>query len=405
MNVAIICEYNPFHNGHKYQIDCIRERFGADTRIVALMSGNYTQRGELAIADKYLRAEWAIRGGANLVIELPFPYSMACAEIFATSAISILTSLNVIDCLSFGSECGDTETLIEAAENMRDPLFSEAFLRLLTEEEHKGAGYPTLCEMAYRKAFGKLPTNGFFTSNDMLGIEYIKALKRVGSDMKLYVLKRVGASYDRSLILNGSEYQSARAIRASLTASPNEILPFIPESVREAFLSSLKKNKFPCNGERLSSAVISHFRLSHADGEKEIFDVGGGLYNRLKSASFEADSISSLIALAQTKNYTASRIRRAIWYSFFGVTSSEVKTAPLFTQILAFDEQGRELLKRIKERSDFSIITKPSASGELSEAAKAQKKLLDRADSVFQLTKPCHESGASSLRARPFVKK
>ncbi|MBR2431756.1 MAG: nucleotidyltransferase family protein, partial [Clostridia bacterium] len=153
MTVAIISEYNPFHSGHEYQINAIREELGSDTEIIAVMSGNFTQRGELALADKYLRAEWAVRCGVNLVLELPFPYSMSSAEIFARSAVSIIKSLNVVDMISFGSESGDAKALTEIAENMLKDEYKSAFDSLKSSEEYKNLGYPALCEEAYKKAF------------------------------------------------------------------------------------------------------------------------------------------------------------------------------------------------------------------------------------------------------------
>ena len=403
MTVAIISEYNPFHTGHEYQIKAIREEFGADTEIVAVMSGNFTQRGEVAVADKYLRAKWAVLSGVNLVIELPFPYSMSSAEIFARAAVKIIDSLGVIDCISFGSESGDIKALEKIAENMQKSEYSTAFSMLSSDSETKNLGYPALSELAYKKAFGS-DAPFFKDSNDILAIEYIKSIKTLNSSLKLHTVKRYGAPYI-SKEFTPDAHQSAMSIRAALAANDMSFINSIPEEARDSFLENLSKNEFPCDESKLSSALITHFRINPRDDGKLIFDARGGLYNRLKKASIEATDIETLISNAETKKFTNARIRRAIWYSFFGVTSSDVKDLPRFSQVLALDTKGRALLKAIKRKSDFPLITKPSAVDSLDFCALEQKKRLDVADSVFQLTKPKAVSGKDALRRTPFVKK
>ena len=170
-------------------------------------------------------------------------------------------------------------------------------------------------------------------------------------------------------------------------------------------LNSIAGGQFPCDMERLAVAVISNLRLSPADASGNIHDVNGGLYNRLRSASFKANTIKELVSLTETKKYTNARIYRAIWYSYLGVTSSDVKKAPEYTQLLAMDKQGRACLKEIGKRSSIPVLTKPSRLSVLSDKGRRQKALSDRADSVFQLTKPEPPSGSFSLTFTPFVKK
>jgi len=402
MTVAIISEYNPFHLGHEYQIRKIREDFGPDTEIIAIMSGNFTQRGEIAIADKYLRAEWAVLGGVNLVLELPFPYSMASAEIFARSAVSIIDSLRTVDYISFGSESGNSDELQKIADNMLTEEYKEAFSLLAASDEAKNYGYPTLCELAYKKAFSSDISN-VFEPNNILAIEYIKAIATLGSKIKIHTVKRLGAAYN-ARELNDAPFASAMSIRAALRRNDTSFYEKLPEAVRASFSEKLSENEFPCDEDKLSAAVISHFRLNTRNDGELIFDVGGGLYHRLKNASIEATDIQSLVSDSETKKFTNARIRRGMWYSFFGVTSSTVKELPRFSQVLAFDKRGRALLKSIKVKSDFPLITKPSATESLDKAALGQKNYLDVIDSVFQLTKPKNVSGANALMQRPFVK-
>ena len=401
--VAIIAEYNPFHTGHEYQIKEIRHEFGADTRIIAVMSGNYTQRGELAVMDKSERAKAATLCGVNLVLELPFPYSMSSAEFFASSAVKIIDSLNVVDHLSFGSESGDVFMLSEIAENISSDEYKSALKLALASSEDKGVGYPKLSEEIYRSLYGKDIPRDVFSPNNILAIEYIKAIKRSKSNIIPHTVKRSGAAYSEKNITE-DQHQSASAIRELFNKDISSALKYIPNNAKNIVLDAYNNKSFPCDDNRLSSAVISYFRLNPKSAAA-IHDAGDGLYNRLQKYSFDANDITTLINLTDTKKYTRSRIRRAIWYSFFGVTSSEVKELPCYTTVLAMDNVGKAILKEIKKKTDLAVITKPSSTDGLSDTARRQKALSDKADSVFQLTKPAPPSGAYALRTTPYIVK
>lgn len=402
--VAIISEYNPFHTGHEYQIRKIREEFGNDTRIVSIMSGNFTQRGNLAVIDKFLRAECAVRCGTDLVVELPFPFSCSSAEFFAKSGIKIADSLGVVDTLSFGSELGDINLLLKISKNMQSEKYIKKITELLNSQKTKSMGYPMICEKAYKLSFGDDLTSDFFSPNNILAIEYIKALTDIGSNIEPHTIKRTGANYSEKKIIVKS-HQSATAIRNLMSYDMNSAVEYIPNNAKDVILSAYHRSQLPCDEEKLSSAVISHFRLNPPSAKSDIHDADGGLNNRLRNASFEATSISKLTELADTKKYTSSRIRRTIWYSFFGVTSSEVNELPAYTQVLAMNSVGRSILKEAKKMTDFPVVTKPSSYDFLSDRAKRQKELSDRADSVFQLTKPKATHGNTSLKTSPFILK
>lgn len=398
--VAIISEYNPFHSGHEYQIKKIREEFGADTRIVAIMSGNYTQRGEISIMDKSLRAECAVRCGVNLVLELPFPFSSSSAEFFAKSGVRILDSIGVIDYLSFGSESGSISDLVKIAENMNTAEYKNLLNDNLRAKTVRNIGYPELCERTYKELYGKPKITSLSSPNNILALEYIKALSDINSRVIPHTVKRVGAGYSDNTIKE-AEHQSASAIRNLLSEDIDSAIKYIPQSAKNVIIENYN-NKFPCESEKLATAVISHFRIN-SPTDVEFHDAGGGLYNRLKNASFEATTISKLTELADTKKYTTARIRRAVWFSFFGVTSSEVKELPLYTQVLAMDNVGKAILKEVKKISCFPIVTKPSSYSFLSDSAKHQKELSDKADAIFQLTKPNSVPGNLSLVTTPYI--
>lgn len=398
--VAIIAEYNPFHNGHKYQIDKIREEFGENTQIIAIMSGNYTQRGGAAFMEKWERARVAVECGINLVLELPFPYSMSSAELFAKAAVGIINSLGVVDILSFGSECGDIETLVSAAKNTLKPEYNTELKRILQSDEHKSLGYAAASELAYKNAFNTAPPEQL--SNNILALEYIKAVIESDSSLEFHTTKRLGGAYNEDKVTD-SELQSATAIRALINKNDFSAYKYIPERCASIISEQIKLMACPTDESRLDSAVISHLRLNPQNTEKPIHDTQGGLYNRLIKESHQASTISSLQDLTVTKKYTIARIRRAIWYTFFGVTSSNVKSAPQFTQILAMDKIGQALLKKIKKTAKISILTKPSSMPE-SPCAAEQKQLSDKADAVFQLMKPCPKPATDLYKRGPFIK-
>ena len=400
----IISEYNPFHEGHKYQINDIRRAFGEDTAIIALMSGNYTQRGEIAIADKFTRAECAVLEGVNLVLHLPFPFSASSAEFFATAGVEIANAIGTVDILAFGSECGEIDLLTSVAKNMLTDIFEEELSYAISGENQKNIGYPELCEKVYNKLFSDKISSDFFTSNNILALEYIKALEKTKSSIIPYTTKRVGAGYNTDFIVS-EEFQSASAIRNEFRKDLHSAIEYIPNNSKTTLSNAINNGEFPCDAERLAPAVLSFFSLNLPNASRPIHDADGGLYNRLKAASFKATSISTLTKLASTKKYTTARIKRAIWYSFFGVTSSDVRTKPHYTQVLAMDQVGRALLKRIKKTTNFPIITKPSSTVGLDEIALRQKLLSDSADFIFELSKPIPSPAEKALKATPFVKK
>ena len=403
MNIGIICEYNPFHNGHLYQIEKIREEFGADTNVIAVMSGNYVQRGGVAIADKGIRAKCAVLSGVNLVLELPFPYSMSSAEYFARSAVHILTEIGCVDYISFGSESGSLDSLYATATLMLTDDYFKTLDELSKKENERKMGHAALCEAALLAISGSKPTVSL-TPNNILAIEYIKAVITLKSPLKLHTVKREFNSFSDEGFVPGN-IQSATAIRKSISENDISALEFIPNITKNAFLEAISTGEFPCENERLSPAVIASLRLNLPSLFEDIHDTSGGLYNRLKDMSFKANSIESLICTAESKHFTKARIRRSLFYSLLGVTSSHFNELPAYTQLLAFDTFGRAMLKTIGKQSSFPVLTKPSDIDKLPVEALPQKELSDKADAIFQMTKPIPKDGNSALRFTPFVKK
>jgi len=400
---AIIAEYNPFHSGHKYQIDKVRELLGPDTAIIAIMSGNYTQRGELAIADKTVRARAAIDCGVNLVLEIPFPFSMSSAEFYAGAGVSIANSSGVVDYLVFGSECGNVELLNSIAKNMLSEQFSSALEKRVNSEAYANEGYPLSIEFVYNELFGN-PGDVLSSPNNTLSLEYVKALIRSDSQIKPMTIKRVGAGYSDAYT-DKSRFQSATALRNILLSNRNSAAEYMPPLSFEAFSSAFNTGLAPSKAELLDSAVISHLRLNPPCNECKIHDATGGLYNRLYDASLKVTAIKSLCEAVKTKKYTTARIMRAIWYSFLGVTSSEIRRLPAYTQVLGMDDVGRALLRRISKVSTIPVITKPSSTNGLCEAAALQKERARIADSVYMLSLGDNVRQDFAMAFVPYVKK
>ena len=400
--VAIIAEYNPFHRGHEYQISKIREMLGTDTEIVAIMSGNTVQRGDVAVLDKYTRAECAVRCGVNLVLELPFPFCSASAELFAASGVRIADSLGVIDYLAFGSESGDIDELCEVADLLRSDLFKEAFSAISLDNLHLGAGYPELIEAAYKSITKKKGSP--FSPNNILGIEYIKELKAIDSAIKPITIKREGAGFNEEQI-TGCGYESATAIRATAMQSPASILRYVPNNSRKTIECAIDNGLFPASADNLSSFIIPSLLLNSTASHDDIHDAAGGLYNRLIAAARKSVTISELVRLSETKRYTNARIRRAVLFSYLGVTSSEVKALPAYTQVLASDKIGFGILARARKSSAIPILTKPTDTDKLGKNAMDQKALSDKVDVLFGHATEKKRSMQDMLSRTPYVVK
>ncbi len=395
--VAIVAEYNPFHYGHLYQIKNIRKVYGQDAVIIAVMSGNYTQRGELALLDKFERAKCAVLCGVNLVLELPFPYSMSSAQHFANSAVHIINSLNVVDILSFGSECGSLEVLDCVSQRMEDDAFLSARQSLM--DNNKKLGFASANEAAYRSMYGD--DEFTFSSNNTLALMYLQALKQCQSNITPHTVKRIGNAYnDLSLT---QQYASASAIRQGLLNDVKNILDYCPPPTQHSLMEAKKNGNLLFSPSRLDSAVISHFLLNSSDSIL-VHEGEDGLYNRLLRNARKASTISDLITLSETKKYTKARIRRVLWNSLIGVTSSNVTTRPRFTQLLASDALGLAILKRTKKTATIKILTKPTRYDKSDPILVSQVEMSHKMDMFYSLAKTGH-SASEAVTSSPFIKK
>ena len=382
--VGIVCEYNPFHNGHAHQIDLLRQN-GYEL-IVCAMSGNFTQRGELAIADKYTRAQSAALCGADIVVELPFPFSSFSAEGFALAGVHILSKLGV-ETLSFGSESADLSLLRKAS----DAACSDEFISAYSKAD-KGVG-------AARSYFDTLSrfVEGDLSplSNDILGISYLSAIKNLGTGMDVFPIKRKGANYNERT-LSGTENPSATAIRNAVKDNESGFFSLsstnMPHEALEVLKSAQADGRAPVFSEGIGKDIVSFFSLltpaeiisraiSRSGGGDAVAEDGCGIVDRLCNAARNSSNLYEFKSKAYNSRYTDARINRVILFAMLGVSNRFIKAVPQYTTLLAASDKGRNYLSEIRKGSAFPIITKPADApdGCLTEILRASDALYTRA--------------------------
>lgn len=361
--VAIICEYNPFHKGHFEQIKYIREYFAPEeVTVLSLMSGNFVQRGDLAVYPKYERARAALKCGADIVLELPFPFSMASAAGFADSAVSIICRLGCVDYLFFGSENGDIESLDITATRLMGDDFESFFKDRLAGATSTSDSYASVRSEVYKCLYGQ---ELFKTPNDILGIEYLIALKKRNSEIVPVAHKRIGG-------------HSATASRAAIKSGQG-ILENCPPELFDNY-----QNTPPVLLESLDKALLAHFRVANVSGLSYCAENELSLTARIVKNAKRCKTFSEALEKSATKKYTHARIRRAVLYGFLDVHNSRLKEEPMYTRLLGANTVGCELLRRMKKSSSIPVITKPSdAPSEV--RLSDQYECAERADSIYAL--------------------
>ena len=340
-SIGIIAEYNPFHNGHRRQLEEIRRRFG-EAIIIAAMSGSFTQRGEPAVLDKFTRARLAIEGGVDLVVELPFVFATRSAQDFARGGVGILSSLGV-DRLAFGSEVDDLQSIKKAAALSDDDELKSK----LQDKLASGQAYAK----AMREALSDEVGEEILQPNAMLAIEYVRALRE--TTIEPLLIKRVGASHDDISI--GGSIASASAIRAALPnfASIESVVDARTlEELRAADLPTIEKMFLP-----LRMKIIT----STAEELRSIAGMNEGLENKLIRAARTVSSYAEMIDMLVNRRYTRSRIRRLLLHALIGLTADQLKQfdGVNYIRVLAFNERGRLILRRMRD-SGVPVVTKPA---------------------------------------------
>lgn len=365
--VGLITEYNPFHNGHAYHIEKAKMLTGAD-RVIVVMSGDFVQRGAPAVMPKHLRTESALLSGASLIIELPVCFATGSAEYFAQGSISLLNQLGCIDSICFGSECGDLHLLKEIAQILADePIEYQTALKQALKE---GASFPAARQEAlniYSDKYSEI----LASPNNILGIEYLKALAKIHSKMEPFTIKRIGAGY-HDMDIDG-QFSSATAIRSDIyqladVNSSSESLPLthiqtqVPSSCHEL----MKKNyqtRYPVKADDFSLLLKAKLLSETAGSLSHYLDMSPELANRILRLRNDYLSFEQFCDLLKTKELTRSRISRSFIHVLLGITNdwlTAMKAPAPYARILGFRRDHADLLGILKRTSDIPLITSPA---------------------------------------------
>ncbi len=355
--LGIIAEYNPFHNGHLYHIEQSKELVNPDYT-VCIISGNFVQRGNVSIIDKWSKAEMALHAGANLVIELPTIYSTSSAENFAEGCVKILDSFKLDTVLSFGSECGDINTLNKFAEILsKEP---QEYKSLLNHELQTGISYPKARENAllmYVNDIRKYAST-LSSPNNILGIEYLKAIKKLKSNILPLTVKRNAVDHDSEEIIEN--YASSTHIRELLCENKN-ITKLVPKFTYDILARQINSGKSVLDIAAFEREILYALRKMTLNQISNLPDVTFGLANSLMYAINSCNSYEKVISMVKSKTYTQSRVQRILLYALLGITKEDMqdsKKVKPYVRVLGLDDKGRELLSELsKSNSRLPVIT------------------------------------------------
>ncbi len=337
---GMITEFNPFHNGHRALIE--QTRASGATHIVAVMSGSFVQRGEPAILSKWQRTAAALQNGVDLVLELPIAYALSSAQRFAAGGVATLAATGVIDLLSFGSESGDILSLEDAADACLTAEKSERIHQLLKE----GLSYPAARQQAVADLIDHATAKLLESPNNTLGIEYLKACRQQQLDWKRLTVRRIGAAHDGA---PADGYASGSWLRNAVRAGQNV----------SAYLPQKPETDFSCiaDGTVLERAILQCLRGYTVADFSDLPDVTEGLENRLYAAAQQGGDLADLLARVKTKRYPLSRLRRILWSAMIGITKQDVVAPPQYLRVLGISENGKALLRKMKDSSSLPIVS------------------------------------------------
>lgn len=379
--IGIIAEYNPFHKGHAYQIAEAKRLFNAENAII-VMSASFVQRGEPACADKFTRAKWALNNGADMVIELPDVFSLACAERFAIGGVKLLHATGLVRGISFGSECGDIDLLKRVSEIDPNPEALRAAL-------NRGLSYPAAMAEVLKKegvAFN------FDEPNDILGIEYIRAIKNYAPELEAIAIKRLGGAYNDSSHVG--EYSSATAIRKLLSSDDIDGAKLsLPADVFNDILRLMKEGLFPASEMELSNILLYAARRSDKTSLAAIADVSEGIENIILRAAKASNNYSELLSKVKTRRYTMARIKRIMMNLLLGTTEELQYSAisspdAMYLRVLGVRKEKAYMLSDLAKNARLPIITRHSDLAKLSSLAKSISEHTNRASSIRSLACP-----------------
>ena len=384
MNAAgIIVEYNPLHMGHVHLLHETRRILGEDAAIVCCMSGDFVQRGDFALLRRQARAKAAVESGADLVLELPLPWAVSSAEGFARGAVETLLAANVCTHLAFGSECADAEAMMRVAAALEREDFSE----VLRDELKAGDSFAAARERAVGKLLSPEDAALLRSPNNILGVEYCKALLCAKSTVRPFTIPRLGAAHDAKEATGGTA--SASAIRALLKEGKREMaLSLMAPAMQEAYLEEEAALRAPVFWEKSERAILSQLRRMKREDFAALDRGKEGLYNRLYEASRTAATVEELLSAAKTKRYAYALLRRMVLWAYLGLRPEECPQHPAYLRPLAMNAKGRSLLAKMRKEATLPILTKPADVRRLTPEAQRLFSLEAAAADLYSLGYP-----------------
>ncbi len=385
--MAVICEYNPFHNGHAYQLNEQKKALSCDG-VICLMSGSFVQRGEPAICDKWARAEMALTCGCDLVLELPVVYSLQSAEGFARGAVSLLKKIGAEGYLAFGSECGDVTKLQKLASYAETDEYQTSLKNALL----KGLSYPAACSLALASN-PDLAVDLNQKPNDILGVEYVKAINETKVQLTPAVLRRIGDYNSQEPVDN---ILSATGIRQKMMVG-EDVHTYMPPKAHAVLQREIKEGKAPVTADALTKLL--QYSLLRAD-KAELCDICGiseGLENRVIDAAATLHSFNEIAQAAKTKRYPQTRLQRAMINILLGLTKKDAALSPAYARVLGMNENGSAILKELREKTTIPVIIKTADASFNNENAERMFALDCAATDLYSLLYPGKNKGKNGM--------
>lgn len=367
-----ICEFNPLHNGHAALLRHMRAAAGGP--IVCAMSGNFVQRGEAAALDKWSRARLALQNGADLVLELPLPWALAGAERFAFGGVSLLNALGA-DTLFFGSECGETAPLMRIAEYLLSAQLADGL------RPHLAAGLPFAAARtrAIEKAFGAECAALCTQPNNILGIEYCKAILQTGGKLEPHTLRRIAVGHDDEAA--SGRFASASLLRR-MSADAGDIAPYVPEATAARIRTLRESGQYPADLQYLERAILAFLSTASPEDLRRVPDVAEGIERRIRAAAGRVQTLEALYDAVKTKRYSHARIRRIALAAYLGLTD-DLPAAPPYLRVLGMTAAGAELIRAASPSLPY--VMRPADLKKLPADAQRIFELEARADDMYAL--------------------
>lgn len=398
---GIIIEYNPLHHGHLWLLEESRRLLGPDTGVIGVMSGDFVQRGDFAILRRQARAKAAVESGVDLVLELPLPWAVGSAERFADGGVQVLLGTGLVGHIAFGSECGDVDAIQRVAKALLSPELDQMVRRELT----RGDSYAAARQRALAELLPPEEAALLESPNNILGVEYCKALLRRDSAIHPLTVRRRGTGYHGTELEGG--LASATLIRSLLRDGEREqALDLMAPAMKAAYLEEEAAGRAPVFRETCQRAILARLR-SMSESDFAALDEGGeGLWNRLYDASRKAVSVENVLETAKTKRYAYTRLQRMVLWAYLGLTPADFPETVPYLRVLACNETGRTLLARMRETALVPVLTKPADVRRLGPEAQELFELEARSADLYALAYPELSAavGGSLWREGPVIR-